>query len=196
MVQEEAKIEAAQNGDLTAFNDLVVEYQDRVYTLAYRILQDPAAADDMTQETFMTAYRKLDQFKGGNFKAWLMRIVTNACYDELRRRKRQRTDSLDDTEVDEEADSRLASDIESPEAYAQRAELQTAIEKCFEQLTDSYRVVVVMSDIQEYSYEEIAGLAKISLGTVKSRISRARAQLRDCLRANGELLPAVFRSTS
>jgi RNA polymerase sigma-70 factor (ECF subfamily) len=195
MVHEQTQIEAAQRGDIEAFNDLVMRYQDRVYTVAYRIMQDAATADDITQDTFVTAFRKLDQFKGGNFAAWLMRIATNACYDELRRRKRRRTDSLDD-DIDEEADSRLASDTANPERFAQRAELQSAIEHCFEQLADAYRIVVSMSDIEEYSYEEIAGIVNISLGTVKSRISRARAQLRDCLRASGELLPAAFRSSN
>jgi RNA polymerase sigma-70 factor (ECF subfamily) len=196
MVQEQMRVEAARRGDVEAFNELVLLYQDRVYTVAYRIMQDTAAADDITQETFVTAFRKLDQFRGGNFAAWLMRIATNASYDELRRRKRRRTDSLDDGEIDEEADSRLASDTANPERFAQHAELKSAIEYCFEQLADAYRIVVTMSDIEEYSYEEIAGIVNVSLGTVKSRISRARAQLRDCLRANGELLPAAFRSSN
>ena len=194
MVQENARIRAAKRGDVHAFNELVLSYQDRVYTVALRILHDPASADDIAQETFVTAFRKLDQFKGGNFRAWLLRITTNACYDELRRHKRRPADSIDDDDYDVDADSRLATgESENPESYAQRAELKSAIEQCFEQLSDEHRLVVTMSDVEEYSYDEIASLAKISLGTVKSRISRARARLRDCLQASGELLPASYR---
>ena len=193
MVGELTYIEAARRGDVTAFNELVLEYQDRVYTLAFRIMQDSASADDIAQETFVTAFRKLDQFKGGNFRAWLMRIATNACYDELRRLKRRRTDSLDNDEQDEDSDPRLTSSSEGPEKLLQRAELQSAIEDCFAQLSEEHRVVVTMSDIEEYSYEEIAQFANISSGTVKSRISRARVKLRDCLRTKGELLPSIYR---
>jgi RNA polymerase sigma-70 factor (ECF subfamily) len=194
MVQENDRIQAAKRGDVHAFNELVLTYQDRVYTVALRILRDPASADDITQETFVTAFRKLDQFKGGNFRAWLLRIATNACYDELRRHKRRPADSIDDDDYNMDADARLATgDGENPESHAQRAELKSAIELCFEQLSDEHRLVVTMSDVEEYSYDEIASVAKISLGTVKSRISRARANLRECLQASGELLPASYR---
>lgn len=195
MVQESATIEAAQAGDIHAFNELVLQYQDAVYTVAYRILQDPASADDITQDTFITAFRKLEQFQGGNFRAWLQRIATNACYDELRRRKRRRTEALEDSDIDDEADVRLATDQHNPERAAQQNELQSAIEDCFERLAEAYRLVAIMADVQDYSYEEIATLAKISLGTVKSRISRARTRLRDCLQTKGELLPAKYRSS-
>lgn len=195
IVQEELYIQSAQAGDMNAFNELVLFYQDRVYNLTYRIIQDPASADDLTQETFVTAYRKLGQFKGGNFKAWLLRIATNACYDELRRHKRRPTDSIDDEDYDDESNARLVSLEEGPESQFQRGELQSAIQDCFDHLSGDFRMVVMLSDVEEYSYDEIAEVVNISLGTVKSRISRARAQLRDCLRGKGELLPAQFRSS-
>lgn len=193
MVQDNAYLSAALRGDVNAFNQLVLTYQDRVYSAAYRIMGDPAAADDMTQETFVTVFRKLDQFQGGNFQAWLIRIAMNTCYDELRRRKRRPADSLGDGEIDEESDSRLISQAPDPESLAQGAELSSAIEDCFRLLGDDYRVVVMMADVEEYSYEEIAASVNISLGTVKSRISRARTRLRDCLRGKGELLPTKYR---
>ncbi|NJL94336.1 MAG: sigma-70 family RNA polymerase sigma factor [Anaerolineae bacterium] len=194
MVQDEQTyLLAAQQGDVNAFNHLVLGYQDRVYNLTYRIMNDPASAEDLAQEAFITAFRKLDQFQGGNFGAWLLRIATNLCYDELRRRKRRPADSLEDSEVDEDADARLVSNDPPPEAQAERAALASAIEDCFSQLPDEYRLVVILSDVQEYAYEEIASTVNISVGTVKSRISRARARLRDCLRQKGELLPARFR---
>ncbi|MFP4321337.1 MAG: RNA polymerase sigma factor [Anaerolineales bacterium] len=197
MVQQDVQIAAAQRGDLGAFNALVLAYQDQVYSLTMRILQDPAGADDITQETFISAYRKLDQFQGGNFRAWLLRIATNACYDELRRHKRRPTESLDDDPEDgpgPEADARLASPAEGPEGHAQRGELRSAIERCLAALSPDQRLVIMMADVQDYAYDEIAQAADISLGTVKSRISRARANLRACLQTAGELLPAKYCS--
>lgn len=194
MIQDDITVlQQAQQGDLSAFNSLVLQYQDRVYSATYRIMHDPASAEDLTQEAFVTAFRKLDQFQGGNFAAWVTRIAINLCYDELRRRKRRPADSLQAAEIDEEADSRLISPSPSPESAAQNAELASAITHCFEALPDDYRLVTVMADLEDYSYDEIAQLTHISLGTVKSRISRARQRLRDCLREQGELLPAKYR---
>lgn len=186
-------IQKAQQGDVEAFNQLVLSYQDYVYTATYRIMGDPSAADDMTQEAFVTAFRKLAQFQGGNFKAWLVRIAINACYDELRRTKRRPTESIDDDDYDIEANPKLVSKADTPETYAQRSELRSAIEDCFDRLSEEHRLIVTMSDVEEYSYEEIASMVKISLGTVKSRISRARMRLRDCLKNKGELLPSIYR---
>jgi len=194
MVQEELTITAAKGGDVTAFNELVLRYQDHVYSAAYRILQDKSAADDITQDTFITAFRKLHQYQTGNFRAWLQRIAINACYDELRKQKRHPTDSIDDDNNPLESDGRLVSKTPLPEAQLQQSELSDAIVDCFEQLKANYRLVAVMADIEQYSYEDIATLANISLGTVKSRISRARGRLRDCLQAKGELLPRQYRS--
>lgn len=193
VLQEQIHIRKAKQGDVEAFNLLVLTYQDYIYSTAYRILGDPALADDMAQEAFVTAFKKLSQFQDGSFKAWITRITINACYDELRRRKRRPTDSIDDDDYDIEANPKLISKTDNPENYAQSMELRSAIEECFRQLSEEHRVVVVMSDVEEYSYEEIASVVKISLGTVKSRISRARLRLRDCLKSKGELLPAVYR---
>ena len=198
-MNETALINSAQDGDVHAFNELVLEYQDLAYSVAFRILRDENAAD-ITQNAFIAAYQKLDQFRGGNFKAWLMRIVTNACYDELRRLKRRPTASLDDMQSDtdgldlvDEAHVSFMSQPDNPETAFQRSELQAIIEACIEALNDSHRIVAVLADVEQYSYEEIAEIADISLGTVKSRLSRARANLRDCLRNKEELLPEQYR---
>ena len=194
MAPEFALIQSARQGNVDAFNDLVLAYQDRIYNAAYRIMGDPASADDITQDAFITAFRKLEQFRGGSFGAWLTRIAVNLCYDELRRDKRHSADSLDDNEdFDIEADIRLTSDDPGPESSFHQAELTSAIERCFQALPAEFRIVAVMADVEEYSYEEIANITSISLGTVKSRISRARVRLRDCLQAYGELLPAKYR---
>jgi RNA polymerase sigma-70 factor (ECF subfamily) len=202
-MDESTLITAAKTGDVESFNVLVLAYQDIAYSVAYRILHDQQMASDATQNAFISAFRHLHQFTGPSFKAWLLRIVTNACYDELRRHKRQPTTSLDDLIEDGSSDELMhennpnwAANMESPEHIIQRHELQEAIEDCLGQLNESYRIVAVMVDVEGYSYEEVAGIADISLGTVKSRLSRARDRLRDCLRKREELLPGQYRLRS
>jgi RNA polymerase sigma factor (sigma-70 family) len=194
-MDESVLIAQAQNGDIHAFNDLVLAYQDRIYTAAYRIMGEEPSAADATQEAFIAAYRKLSTYRGGSFKSWLLRIVTNACYDELRRRKRRPADSLEDLTPDESPDPppQLVSSEENPEDHTQRMELSQGIEQCIRRLAESHRVLVVLRDIEGLDYGEIAASTGLELGTVKSRLSRARARLRDCLRALGELLPAEYR---
>jgi RNA polymerase sigma-70 factor (ECF subfamily) len=191
-MDEQTLIQAAQRGDLDAFNELVLRYQQQAYNVAYRIMGDSHAASDATQEAFISAYRAIDKYRGGSFRAWLMRIVTNACYDELRRRKRRPTSSLDALYVTDTApgDS-LVNGGESPEAYAQRQELNRALHAGLQSLPHEQRVALVLSDVQGYNYQEIAEITDVSLGTVKSRISRARAKMRDFLLDRGEPLPSL-----
>ncbi len=190
-MDESALIQEAQRGNVGSFNTLVLHYQVSAYNLAYRLIGEADGAADATQEAFISAYDHLGQFRGGSFKSWLMRIVTNACYDELRRRKRRPAVSLDD--LDSHAELQLISKTESPETIAQRSALSRAIQDCLDDLPDDQRTVTVLCDIQGYDYQEIAVITRISLGTVKSRISRARQRLRDCLQGAGELLPESYR---
>ncbi len=193
-MDEQTLIRAAQRGDLDAFNELVLHYQNQVYNLAFRIMGDGDSAADATQEALISAYRALDSFRGGSFRAWLMRIVTNACYDELRRRKRRPASSLDALYVTDTAPGEvLVNGGESPEAYAQRQDLNRTLEAALQALTPDQRVVIVLSDVQGYNYQEIAEIMGVSLGTVKSRLSRARSKMRDLLLAQGELLPSLYR---
>lgn len=189
-------IAAAQDGDLQAFNQLVTKYQAAVYNVAYRILGNTDAASDATQEAFVSAYQAIGKFRGGSLKAWLLRIVTNACYDQLRVKQRRPTDSLDDMVVEPEHDANLIDHSESPEEYALRQELGAVIQYGLNVLPPDQRVALILSDIEGMSYQEIAEVTDVSLGTVKSRLSRARAKLRDYLVANGELLPGVYRLQS
>ena len=130
-MDESTLIQAAKRGDVESFNRLVLAYQDTAYTVAYRIMGEPDAAADATQEAFISAYQKLHQFRGEHFKPWLMRIVTNACYDELRRRQRRPALSLDELhEVQAAAGLDLHSPQENPEQHAQRRELNSAIQDC------------------------------------------------------------------
>lgn len=189
-------IKYAKEGDLTAFNRLVLEYQDLAYNVAYRVMSDPASAEDATQEAFISAYRKLKSYRGGSFKAWLLRIVTNACYDELRRRKRRPTTPLEPVGADDEemeSPAWLTDESESPEESASRSELAAAIQQCLEGLDVDFRMVVVMVDVQGLDYSETASAIEKPLGTVKSRLARARARMQDCLQGYGELLPSIYR---
>lgn len=194
-MDEPSLIRAAQRGDLDSFNTLVLYYQDLVYGTALRIVGDPDLAADATQEAFLSAFRTLVTFRGGSFKSFLMRTVTNACYDELRRRKRRPTTPLEPETEDGEMDSPgwLADPNMSPEETAEAVELEHAIQHCLENLPVEFRSVVVLADVQGLDYSEIATAARMPLGTVKSRLARARLRLRECLRAFEELLPSVFR---
>lgn len=195
-IDEDRLIASAQRGNLDAFNELVLAYQDRVYNLAYRIMGDPASASDATQEAFISAFENIKGFRGkypSSFKSWLMRIVSNACYDELRRRKRQPAASIEDFEIDEEANPALISETEGPEEVAERGAMVRAIEAGIETLPPEQRVTLVLADVQGFSYEEVAEATDAPLGTVKSRLARARAKLRDHLLEQGELLPTQYR---
>jgi RNA polymerase sigma-70 factor (ECF subfamily) len=195
-VDENALIQAARGGDLDSFNRLVLAYQDMVFSHAYRMIGEDEWADDATQSTFISAYNHLNSFRGGSFKAWLLRIVTNACYDELRRRKRRPTvplEPLDDTGEEVESARWMVDQSEQPEERAERAELQRAIQHCLDNLPVEFRSVVIMVDIQGLDYSEASQAAKKPIGTIKSRLARARLRLRDCLHGFAELLPSGFR---
>jgi RNA polymerase sigma-70 factor (ECF subfamily) len=194
MIDEEKWIARAQQGDVSAYNRLVLHYQDIVYNVAYRIMRDPAAADDAAQEAFISAYKALNRFRGGNFKSWLLRIVTNSCYDELRRRKRRPQSSLDEITEEVESPAFLVDDnAAAPEEIQQREELVDAVQRCLDDLPDDQRLAAVLCDVEGREYQEIAEIMSVSIGTVKSRISRARSKLRDCLQGFGELLPVQYR---
>jgi RNA polymerase sigma-70 factor, ECF subfamily len=194
-MDENALIQSARKGDLNAFNTLVLAYQHQVYNLAYRIMGEPAAAEDATQDTFISAYKNLKSFRGGSFKSWLLRIVTNACYDDLRRRKRRPASSLDEMLGDQEGDMEfdVPSADDGPETVMQRREMIDLIQTGITTLPDDQRITLVLSDVQSMSYEEIAEITHTNVGTVKSRLSRGRARLREYLQAHGELLPDIYR---
>jgi RNA polymerase sigma-70 factor (ECF subfamily) len=160
-VDEPALIASARHGDLEAFNRLVLQYQSMVFNLAYRMMGEADSASDAAQETFISAWRHLGAYRGGSFKAWLLRIATNACYDELRRRKRRPAASLEALTVEDpapeaEAGADLKAATETPEAFAQRRELARALQNCLNHLPDDMRLVAVMSDVQGFDYAEIA----------------------------------------
>lgn len=195
-MDEQGLIHDAQKGDLEAFNRLVLVYQDAIYTHAYRMLGDESAADDATQETFIAAYQALKNFRGGSFRAWLFRIVTNQCYDELRRRQRRPTTPLellstDDEEI--ESPKWLGDDSKSPEEEVDQQALREAIQHCLNGLPQEFRSVVLLIDVLGMDYSEAAQTLKVPVGTIKSRLARARLRIQHCLQGFWELLPDKFR---
>lgn len=177
-------VAAAQKGDLQAFNQIVLFYQDRIFTLASRLLGDADSAEDLVQNAFISAYRNLSSFRNGSFRSWLYRIATNLCYDEIRRRKRHPLFSLEYEDNEEERlfpvfdlpDTRIL-----PEKEYERSELRQAVQRAINKLDPDQRAVVVLVDLQDFDYQEAAQILGIPIGTVRSRLSRARLRLRSLL---------------
>jgi RNA polymerase sigma-70 factor (ECF subfamily) len=198
-MDEQALIQDALKGKLNAFNSLVLHYQDMAYNVAYRIMGEHGAADDAAQEAFISAYQKLEQYRGGSFKAWLLRIVTNACYDELRRRQRQPVTplkpELDDGETLENP-YWIEDDSPSPEEEFEESELQEAIQHCINNLDKKFKTILVLVDVEGLDYDTASEIIGRPLGTVKSRLARARERVQECLQGFRELLPDLFRLSS
>jgi RNA polymerase sigma-70 factor (ECF subfamily) len=194
-------ITRSQNGDVNAFNQLVLKYQQTTYNVVLRMLGDHDAAADVTQDTFIAAFRAIQSFRGGpSFRAWLLRIASNQACDFWRRAHRHPQDSLDIImDEDEPHDVGLLSALvateqaSNPEEFLLNQELQELLQKGLQELPLDQRVVVILCDVQGLSYEDIAASTQTSLGTVRSRISRGRKRLRDYLYQHRELLPRSYR---
>lgn len=194
-MDEASWVSASRAGDVQAFNRLVVAHQSAAYDLARRMLKDPDAAADATQDAFISAFTHLHQFRGGSFKAWLLRIVLNQVYDHLRARQRHPSSSLDGM-VDDDEESpalQIADSQPLPEEITLSRELMGCIEAGLATLPPDQRATLILSDIQGMSYDEISTATGASLGTVKSRLSRARSGLRVYLGRHRELLPPSQR---
>jgi RNA polymerase sigma-70 factor (ECF subfamily) len=181
---EPAIIEKAQTGDLEAFNSLVRNYQSQVYRQAFYMLNDEAAAEDATQEAFILAYRKLHTFLGGSFRSWILKITTNYCLDLIRIRKRRTFIPLETfNEYGEEIETTewLEDPGDTPEKSVERNEIMAALGKCINLLSPKYRMAVVLIDLQELDYQEAAAVLGIPIGTLKSRLARARVQIQRTL---------------
>jgi len=176
-------IQGARQGDVVCFNRLVERYQREVYNLCLRMLGDGDAAEDATQDAFISAFRGICRFRGGNFRAWLFRIAANACRDQLRSSRRRPTTPLDEVPFDIEGGDPAPDDI------AANLELGVAIKRALAALPYDQRLAVVLRDIEGLEYEEIARVIGCSMGTVKSRIGRGRAALRRDLAQFRELFP-------
>jgi RNA polymerase sigma-70 factor (ECF subfamily) len=194
-VDDSAILSRARDGDVDAFNRLVLEHERPVYSLTYRLLGNPDDAADATQDAFVNAYRAINGFRGEAIRPWLFRIAVRCCYDQLRKRKRRREDSLEGEDDDDDPFD-PPDDLEgNPERTAMRAETAAEIDVAIQSLPLDQRTIVTLCDVQGLSYEEAAEITGAELGTVKSRLSRARARLRTLLRTGGELPGAAERLT-
>lgn len=189
-------INEARAGDDIAFSRLVNHYLSAAHRLAQNILRTEEAAADAVQDSWIKVHRALPRFKDGNFRSWLLRIVTNTCYDYLRSQKRRSSVSLD--QLTEEAGYDLpilsSSDQENPERVVAHNENMEFLLREINALPDWHRDVVLLIDVQGYDYAEAAGMLELPLGTVKSRLSRARSTLRDRLVESG-VFPAYQPET-
>ncbi len=175
-------IAAAQRGDLEAFNRLVLAYQDIVYRQAFWMMSEREAAEDATQEAFIRAYQNIHTVYGTTFKSWLLRITTNVCIDMLRRLKKRPTTSLEPTDEDgEEIESAswMAAPGPSTEVTIESREMMDTVHDCLAHLQPDYRAAIILVDVQEMDYQAAARIMGICMGTFKSRLARARLQMRN-----------------
>jgi len=189
-MDDESLLVHARQGDPAAFTTLVERYQDDLYSMALRLLGAPADAADVVQETFLRAYMRLPELRALSVRGWLFRVAVNACRDVQRRAVRRPADPLEDGEGKV---LELPSHDVGPEAAAEARERAAAIRSALLALPQDYRVAVVLRDVNDLAYEEIAEVLRVPLGTVKSRISRARTMLAGSLRSSGGLFAAEGR---
>lgn len=190
MVDEKKLIKKIKQGDTDAFSELVLLYEKKAINFTYRILNDMSDAQDATQEAFLRVFDKIDSFQGNSsFSTWFYTILNNICLDILRKRSRQAdTISIGQTDSnDEEYELQIEDSSPGPYEQLQKKSAMETLEKALTQLSDEHRTVIVMRDLNGLEYEEISSILKVSLGTVKSRLSRARLALRKVLAENKEL---------
>ena len=183
-MEEAELIQLACQGDLDAFNELILKYQNQVFNQAYRLLGNDDVAEDITQDAFILAFHKLYQFRGGSFQAWLLKIVTNLCYDEMRTWKRAPFLPLEPVNEDGETNESaywIKDPSVLPEESIEIRELRDLIERGLSKLPFNFRMVVNLVDVQQLNYKEAALVMGTSIGTVKSRLARGRLMLRNAL---------------
>lgn len=191
-------IQRVQAGDVNAFELLVREYEKNVYNLALRMVKNPDDASDMTQEAFIKAYNSLSSFRGDSkFSVWLYRIVSNVCLDYLRSVSRHPAVSLSvENDEGEETELDIPDDSRSPEELLERKLTRESVRRGLEALPEDYRQILLLREIQGLSYDEISEILSLELGTVKSRIFRARKKLCEFLLRDGNIPAALASSIS
>lgn len=183
---ESAWIKKAMSGDMEAFEKLVITYEKKVYSIAFNMFGNEHDAYDASQEVFIKLYKNIHSFKfDASFSTWLHRIAMNTCIDEYRKKKRhhQKAYSLDEPidYEDGEIDRQIKDPSNTPEQYLVQKEQVDEVRKAINDLKEDHKVIIILRDIRGYSYEEISEILKCSVGTVKSRLSRARNALKDII---------------
>ncbi len=187
---ERILIEKSQNGDLESFEELIEEYQLLAFNIAYRMTSNKEDANDMTQEALIKVFKSIKHFRfDSSFSTWLYRIVTNSCIDMIRKNSKIKTYSVDNTIETEEGSyqKEMVDNKELPDEVLERKEKREAVHKAIGKLPDKYRIIIILRDIRDLSYDEISEVTELPLGTVKSRISRARNTLKEILSNDMEL---------
>lgn len=184
MFTDEELVRLSQKGDINAFEQLISKYQQKIYNIAYRLMGNHHDANDLAQEALIKVYKSIGSFRlDASFSTWSYHIVTNVCRDELRKRSRHQASSLDEpiSLYDGEINKEVADFTFCPEDVYQQKESEEYIQKLINSLNPDYRIVVVLREIAGLSYEEIATELDLTLGTVKSRLNRARKYLKDMI---------------
>lgn len=179
-INDQTIVERVLKGDVEAYSMLVDKYQDRIYSAVVNYVANREDAIDITQETFVKAYSKLNTFNAGSaFYTWIYRIAVNAAIDFIRKRKSRQADSLDDDKYTQAGFEPVSKDMSTdPERVVVKSEQAHMLRKAISQLSDKLRSALVLHDVEGLSQEEVAQILKVPVGTVKSRVSRARIELR------------------
>jgi RNA polymerase sigma-70 factor (ECF subfamily) len=192
---EKILIKRSKNGDIGAFEDLIEEYQQKVFNIALRMLGNYEDASDIAQEVFIKVFRAIKGFKGkSSFSTWLYRIATNTCLDELRKRKNKKVLYIDEDIKLEDSDlqRQIEDDSPTPDVIAEKKEIGAIVNEAIDKLSDEHKAAIILRDIQGFSYLEIAEILNCPEGTVKSRINRGRRTLKELLENKLELLEGYF----
>ena len=180
---DEALVKAAQKGDMSAFEELVRRHRDKIYARAYTMMRNEDEAVDLSQEAWVKGWQRLAQFQGeSSFTTWMTRIVINLCLDQLRKKKRQRAESIE--EMDEESggvERQMPVVVVNPTERLERAELRARIDKALGQLSEAHRTVLVLHEFEHMEYKTIAKTMNCSIGTVMSRLFYARRRMASLL---------------
>lgn len=190
---ERKLIRQAKAGDKDAFSTLLLAHEARMYNIAYRMMGNSEDAMDMVQEAMIKVYRSLGRFEGtAQLSTWLYRVTTNTCLDELRRRKLRKNVSLEERE-EQGAPALVDSAFVRPEEAAENAERGRVLRQAMETLSPDHKAAIVLRDVQGMSYDQAAKIMDCPVGTMKSRVNRARSALREELQKQTELFPIAMR---
>lgn len=180
---EKELVRKSKNGDLEAFERLIMAYEKKIFNIAYRMTGNSEDAADIAQEVCIKIYKSIGNFKeNSSFGTWVYRITSNVCIDEIRKRKNSTVSLNVKNEDDEEFERAIENKDRLPDEIVEGREALNAIKKCILELTPEQRMVIILRDVRGHSYEEISSMLNINIGTLKSRLNRARSLLKDKLR--------------